>query len=65
MIIDPGVDLYVIGKDRRYHKARLRVREKKGKGYFHKNRVYRYLYLAFRDGDTVTERYIGELKCQS
>jgi hypothetical protein len=64
MILDLGVDIYVIGKDRKYHKARLRVREKKGKGYLHENTVYRYLYLAFRNGDTVTEKYIGELKCQ-
>lgn len=46
-------DIYCMGKDHKIHKARLRVKER---------RKYRYLYIAYRDGDKITDRYIAKLE---
>lgn len=51
--LETAFDVYVMGKDKRVHKARLRIKERK---------LNRYLYVAYRDGDKVTERYIAQLK---
>ena len=60
MNIELKRDIYVRGEDGQLHQAHLRIREKKCKSYFAK--VYRYLYLVYRDGDKVKEYYIAKLE---
>lgn len=59
MIFRLKQDVYVLGSDHRYHLARFRIKKKRSKKC--SGRIYRYLYLAFRDGDTVKELYICKM----
>jgi len=55
-------EIYVKGQDGEYHKAHLRTRDKAAKVWYGKKEVHRYLYLAWREGDTVKNYYITRLR---
>jgi hypothetical protein len=46
-------DVYIKGNDGVVHKARLRVKNRK---------TNRYLYIAYRDGEKIVDRYVAKLE---
>ena len=54
-------EIYVKGPDGEYHKAHLRGREKTLKNLYGSVKVSTYLYLSWREGDTVKEYYLGKI----
>jgi hypothetical protein len=59
MILGLKADVYVAGRDHQYHLARFRIKEKGSKNNWY--RFNKYLYLAFRDGNTVREIYVCKM----
>lgn len=54
-------DIFIKGADGKIHAATFRIKEKESKNSFIK-RIYRYLYLAYRDGTKIKELYIAKLE---
>ena len=54
--------IYIKTPDGKLHQAHLRIREKKAESVYGVNFTRRYLYLAFRDHDTVRELYITKME---
>ena len=52
------IDVYVRTGPRDYHKARLRIKKRKTVNGW----ISKFLYLAYRDGKKVTEKYIAKLE---
>ncbi len=56
-----GPEIYVKILCGEYHKAHLRIRERKLAIQYGQDKISRYLYLAWRQAGTVKEYYLGKI----
>lgn len=56
----PGTIL-VVGEDKKLHQARITIRKRNCVDAYNVGRIRKYLYLSYRDGKTVRQKYLGKL----